>query len=66
MALGASRSYMKGDCYKEASIVFCDGFEIAIGAIDKVVACKHIAELRNLIQNEYVDKTIKNLLFISR
>ena len=49
MALGASRSYMKGDRYKEASIVFCDGFEIAIGAIDKMIACRHIAELRNLI-----------------
>ena len=57
---------MQGDRYKEATIVFCDGFEIAVGALEKAAASKHIAELRDIIQNEHVDKSIKNLLLLSR
>ena len=45
----SSRAYIEGDLYKEASVVFCDGYEIYIGEHKKEEVCKNISVLKDLI-----------------
>ena len=62
----SSRGYIEGDLYKEAYVEFCDGYEIFIDEHKKEEVTKNISVLKNLIQNEFVMSTVKNISAVQR
>ena len=46
--------------------IFIDGFEFNILHIPKRAANQNLSQLRDEIQNQFLDKTVKNLLFTER
>ena len=66
LALHASKPHAKGDRYEMIGEIFIDGFEFNVLHVPKRAANQNLSQLRDKIQNQFVDKTVKNLLLTER
>ena len=66
MAVESSDYASPRDEYRAACMAFCDGFEVAIGRVSRVMVLKNLATLKNRIANKLNFLIVRNILPIVR